>query len=130
MKPSSRKGGGSAPKTRKVMKEPTKVIITNPDSPFCGKKATVRRVRYAAHVDLLVTLAGDQKITVDSTWTDYWIRKGEPSPPALLMASPDQVRKLRGMLGRLERQVEGASGDAIAGKNAVAEVDGNEVTAD
>jgi len=105
LKPSCRKGGGSAPK---ITNEPVRVTITHPDSPYCGQKAAVRRIKYAAHVDLLLELAGGMKITVDSTWTDYWERKGERPPLTSLMASSEQARQLYELLDRLERRVNKA----------------------
>ncbi len=105
MKPSSQRGGGSAPK---ITNEPVRVTITHPDSPYCGQKAAVHRIKYAAHVDLLVELAGGMKITVDSTWTDYWERKGERPPLSSLMASSEQARQLYELLNRLERRVNKA----------------------
>jgi hypothetical protein len=78
-------------------------------------------------VDLLLTLAGDRKITVDSTWTDYWTRKGEQSPPALPIASPEQARQLRGLLGRLERQAGEADGSAVIGEHSCRESEGDEM---
>jgi hypothetical protein len=67
----------------------------------------VRRVRYGAHVDLLVELAGEVKITVDSMWTDYWERVGETPRPGSLLAHPEQARRLFEMLVRLERKTKG-----------------------
>ncbi len=106
LKPSCRRGGGSAPK---ATKDPVRVTITHPDSPYRGQQAAVRRVKYAAHVDLLVELAGGMKITVDSTWTDYWERKGERPPLTSLMASSEQARRLHELLNRLERRVSMAA---------------------
>jgi hypothetical protein len=98
--------------------EPVRVTITHSDSPYCGQKAAVRRVKYAAHVDLLVELAGGMKITVDSTWTDYWERKGERPPPTSLMASSEQARRLHELLNGLERRVNKAEeGDGASSVN-------------
>lgn len=80
-----------------------KVTITHPASPHCGREALVTRVCRGEHVDLVVTLEGGGRITVDSTWTDYWVRKGE-QPPTPRMIGLAQARELTELLGRLEGQ--------------------------
>ncbi len=97
-------GGGSAPK---VTQEQVRITITNPDSPYRGRVGIVSRVRHGAHVDLQVEFEDEVKITVDSTWTDYWERVGEPPPSGSLLAHPEQARHLCEMLVRLERKTKG-----------------------
>ncbi|MFL6333135.1 MAG: hypothetical protein ACJ754_07305 [Pyrinomonadaceae bacterium] len=81
------------------------MVITYPDHPYQGREATVTRVRYGAHVDLVVVLDGGFRINIDSTWTDYWERRGEVPPAARTSLGVGQARELIVLLGRLKGRV-------------------------
>lgn len=82
------------------------MIITHTGHPYHGREVSVIRVKYRTHVDLLVSLDGECGINVDSTWTDYWERRGEQPPQVSQLLSIGQARRLRALLGRLKEQVE------------------------
>lgn len=102
MRRSYRRGEQTAPGTAS---SPVRVVITHPGHPYQGREATVTRVRYGAHVDLVVVLDGGPRINIDSTWTDYWEQRGESPPAATAALGVCQVRELILLLGRLKRRV-------------------------
>jgi hypothetical protein len=81
------------------------VVITHPDHPYRGREVTVTRVRYGAHVDLVVVPDGGPRLNIDSTWTDYWERRGESSPAAAAALGVGQARRLTRLLQRLKERV-------------------------
>jgi hypothetical protein len=85
-----------------------KITITYPGSPYFGQEALVTRVRYTEHVDLHVTLEDSSTVTIDSTWTDYWDRKGE-RPPAARILCAERARVLTELLERLETRLCGSA---------------------
>lgn len=101
MKQSYRRGEQTAPGTAS---SPVRVFITHPGHPYQGREATVTRVRYGAHVDVVVVLDGGPRINIDSTWTDYWERRGESTPAAAEALGVGQARRLTGLLRRLKER--------------------------
>jgi hypothetical protein len=89
-----------------VIDQLTTIKIIHPNSPYLGQEALISRVKQGPHVDLIVALPDGSRITIDSTWTDYWEQRGDPPTYVPRLLDVDRALVMKEMLGRWKRHSE------------------------